>query len=82
MNITVPRTSADARWGYVKLCRKSGEFASALAVAVTDRRRGYARVVIGAANGPPLVLDSASRALADHRSDNLESAIAPISMAR
>ncbi|HUC69968.1 MAG TPA: FAD binding domain-containing protein [Stellaceae bacterium] len=64
-SIHIPKLSADARWGYVKLARKSGEFANALAVAVTDRARGYCRVVLGAANGAPLVLAEASRVLAD-----------------
>jgi aerobic carbon-monoxide dehydrogenase medium subunit len=63
--VRIPKLSADARWGYVKLARKSGEFANALAVAVTDRARGYCRVVLGAANGAPLVLAEASRVLAD-----------------
>jgi len=53
----------------VKLARKSGEFASALAVAVTDPPRGYARVVSGAANGAPLVLSDTSRLVAEGRSD-------------
>jgi aerobic carbon-monoxide dehydrogenase medium subunit len=57
----VPKLSADARCGYLKLCRKSGEFANALAVVVTDPRRGYWRVVCGAANGAPLVLADTSR---------------------
>ena len=35
-SVRIPRLSADARWGYLKLCRKSGEFASALAVVVAD----------------------------------------------
>src|SRR5215472_17008565 len=37
----VPKLSADARCGYVKLCRKSGEFADALAVVVAERARGH-----------------------------------------
>jgi len=61
----VPKLSADAGCGYVKLCRKSGEFASALAVVVTDPRRGYCRVVSGAANGAPLVLADTSRLVAE-----------------
>ena len=65
----VPKLSADARCGYVKLARKSGEFASALAVAVTDPRRGYSRVVLGAANGAPLVLADTSRLVAEGRRD-------------
>jgi carbon-monoxide dehydrogenase medium subunit len=59
--IRVPKLSAEARWGYVKLARKSGEFAASLAVAVRDPTRGYARVVLGAADGAPLILDNATR---------------------
>jgi carbon-monoxide dehydrogenase medium subunit len=59
--IRVPKLSAEARWGYVKLARKSGEFAASLAVAVRDPARGYARVVLGAADGAPLILDNATR---------------------
>ena len=68
-NVHIPKLSADARWGYIKLTRKSGEFANALAVAVADRRRGHVRVVLGAANGPPLILAEASRALAETERD-------------
>jgi carbon-monoxide dehydrogenase medium subunit len=68
-NLRIPKLSARARWGYVKLCRKAGEFANALAVAVSDRERGYARVVLGAADGAPLMLQGASRALAEGRHD-------------
>jgi carbon-monoxide dehydrogenase medium subunit len=67
--IRIPRLSATARWGYLKLCRKLGEFAQALAVAVCDPARRYSRVVVGAANGPPLVLAAASAALAAGRHD-------------
>jgi aerobic carbon-monoxide dehydrogenase medium subunit len=59
--VRIPRLSTDARWGYLKLCRKSGEFASALAVVIADRGRGYSRVVLGASNGAPLVLHDTSR---------------------
>jgi aerobic carbon-monoxide dehydrogenase medium subunit len=67
--IRIPKLSATARWGYLKLCRKLGEWAQALAVAVRDPARGYFRVVIGAANGPPLVLAEASAALAAGQRD-------------
>ena len=60
--VRVRKLSPAARWGYVKLCRKLGEFAQALAVAVVDR--GGARVVLGAGNGPPLLLAETSRRLA------------------
>ena len=60
-SVRIPKLSASARWGYLKLCRKSGEFASALAIAIADLGRSHSRVVLGAANGAPLVLGDASR---------------------
>ena len=75
--VHIPRLSEGARWGYVKLCRKMGEFAGALAVTVADAARGWARIVLGAANGPPLVLGRASQALAEGRgSEDLHAAVA------
>ena len=74
--VRVPKFSANARWGYVKLCRKAGEFANALAVAVADPGPGYWRVVLGAANGPPLVLDGTSQLFAERRGGALRDAIA------
>jgi carbon-monoxide dehydrogenase medium subunit len=68
-SIRIPRLSATARWGYLKLSRKLGEFAQALAVAVCDPARRYSRVVIGAANGPPLLMADASASLAADRHD-------------
>ena len=68
--VHIPKLSADARWGYVKLARKSGEFASALAVAVADPQHGRHCVVLGAAGGPPIVLAEASRMLADGAQDS------------
>src|SRR5215472_14958554 len=73
-NVRIPRLSADARWGYLKLSRKSGEFASALAVAVADRARGFSRLTLGAANGAPLVLEETSRLLSNGGHD-LRSAV-------
>jgi carbon-monoxide dehydrogenase medium subunit len=68
--VRVPRLSSDARWGYVKACRKPGDFAHAMAaVLLTGRKR---RVVIGALGGKPLLLeaeaasiDGAARTLRD-----------------
>jgi aerobic carbon-monoxide dehydrogenase medium subunit len=68
-SVRIPKLSIAARWGYVKLCRKLGEFAQALAVAVRDPDRGYGRLVVGAANGAPLVLAEASASLAAGRYD-------------
>jgi len=53
--IRLRKLPAGARWGYVKLCRKLGEFANALAIAIVDG--GRERLVLGAAGGPPLALD-------------------------
>ena len=74
-SVRIPKMSADARWGYVKLCRKSGEFASALAIAVADRERHSSRLVIGAANGAPLVLEEASRLLSERRRHEIGGAV-------
>jgi aerobic carbon-monoxide dehydrogenase medium subunit len=60
-SVGVPKVSADAHWGYVKLCRKAGEFANALAVTIADRSRGHCRIVLGAANGAPLVLHETAK---------------------
>jgi carbon-monoxide dehydrogenase medium subunit len=51
--IRIPKISAAARWGYVKFCRKPGEFAHAMAAVLLD---GAPRAAIGALGGPPLVL--------------------------
>jgi aerobic carbon-monoxide dehydrogenase medium subunit len=77
-SVRIPKLSAGARCGYLKLCRKAGAFANALAIAVADPARGYFRVVSGPANGPPLVLAETSQALAGNRrdSDELEGAVA------
>jgi carbon-monoxide dehydrogenase medium subunit len=75
-SVRIPKLSADARWGYLKLCRKSGEFASALAVVIADHMRGYFRVALGAVNGAPLVLDDASRLVSSGGRDELRNAVA------
>jgi carbon-monoxide dehydrogenase medium subunit len=75
-NVRIPKLSPDARWGYLKLSRKTGEFAAALAIAVADRRRGHCRVVIGAANGAPLILDHASRLVSRPEGGDIRGAVA------
>jgi aerobic carbon-monoxide dehydrogenase medium subunit len=53
--VRVPRLPDDARWGYVKACRKPGDFAHAMtAVLLTTSTR---RAVIGALAGKPLLLE-------------------------
>jgi len=75
-SVRIPKLSADARWGYLKLCRKSGEFASALAVAIADHTRGHYRVVLGAANGAPLVLGDTSRLVSSGGREEMRNAVA------
>jgi carbon-monoxide dehydrogenase medium subunit len=66
--VRVPRLADSARWGYVKACRKPGDFAHAMAaVLLTTQTR---RAVVGALGGKPLLLegeaasiDGATRAL-------------------
>jgi len=63
--VRVPRLAADARWGYFKACRKAGEFAHAIGVAVRDPARGIARAVIGATGTAPIVIEDAAALFAD-----------------
>jgi aerobic carbon-monoxide dehydrogenase medium subunit len=76
--VRIPKLSAEARWGYLRLCRPSASFAEALSVAIVDRGRGLVRVVLGAANGAPLVLAATSQAVAEgeHTADALSTSIA------
>ena len=75
-SVRIPMLSAEARWGYLKLCRKTGEFANALAVAIADRGRNYCRVVLGAANGAPLVLEGTCRLVVERRRDDIRGILA------
>jgi aerobic carbon-monoxide dehydrogenase medium subunit len=56
VGIRIPRQSRGAKWGYKKLCRKTGEFASAIAVVNIDLDRGMFRLVFGATEGRHLVI--------------------------
>ncbi len=58
--VRIPRLSRHARWGYYKFWRKTGDFAEAIGAALHDPEREAFRLVIGATNGAPLVLDGAA----------------------
>jgi carbon-monoxide dehydrogenase medium subunit len=75
-SVRVPRLSARGRWGYSKFCRKSGEFANSIAAVVRDPARDYARVVLGAVEGPPIVLQRASALVSASGAGDCEGAIA------
>jgi carbon-monoxide dehydrogenase medium subunit len=56
LGISIPRSSAQAKWGYQKLCRKAGEFASAIAVVNIDPASNRFRLVFGATEGRHLII--------------------------
>jgi carbon-monoxide dehydrogenase medium subunit len=59
--VEIPRRSRAARWGYYKVCRKTGEFAHAIGVFVHDPERSFCRAVVGAAGARPIVLADADK---------------------
>ncbi|UZE48929.1 FAD binding domain-containing protein [Rhodopseudomonas sp. P2A-2r] len=58
--VRIPAMRVSARWGYVKACRKTGEFAHAIGAVLIDPDAGAARVVIGAVEAAPVVIDDAT----------------------
>lgn len=60
--IVIPRLSPQARCGYHKICRKTGEFAEAIGVAVLDPERGICRIAVGAGGGRPILIEDNSGA--------------------
>ncbi len=61
--VELPRLGQKSRWGYHKLCRKTGEFAKAIGIAVLDPGRGLARVLAGAVEAAPVPLPLAAKQL-------------------
>jgi carbon-monoxide dehydrogenase medium subunit len=57
--IRVPPMPPGAAWGYVKHCAKIGEFAHAIAAVRLEPGAGRGRVVIGAVEGPPVLVADA-----------------------
>jgi carbon-monoxide dehydrogenase medium subunit len=56
--IRIPRLGGSVRCGYAKISRKPGEFADAIAAIVHDPDHDRCRVVVGATEGLPLLLDN------------------------
>ncbi|NEW98884.1 FAD binding domain-containing protein [Rhodopseudomonas sp. BR0G17] len=54
--IHVPKRLATAQWGYVKTCRKTGEFAHGQCAALIDPDAGSAQIVIGALDAAPILI--------------------------
>ncbi len=57
--VRIPRLPKGARWGYYKVCRKTGEFAHAIGAVLHDPDGDLCRVVVGATEAPPIVLADA-----------------------
>ncbi len=56
-SVRIPKLEPTARWGYYKVCRKTGEFAHAIAAVLHDPERDRWRAVVGATDSVPIVLD-------------------------
>jgi carbon-monoxide dehydrogenase medium subunit len=59
-SVRVPAMAASAHWGYAKSCRKTGEFAHAIGAVLIDPEVGTARVVIGAIEAAPIIVENAT----------------------
>ncbi len=62
--VEVPKRAASERWGHAKVAMKIGEYAESMAIALMDRKAGRARLVLGSADGAPILFpEIAQRAL-------------------
>jgi carbon-monoxide dehydrogenase medium subunit len=62
--VRVPRFSRRARFGFHKICRKTGEFAEAIGVAVLDPERQLSLLACSTSLSAPIVLDAPDLAVA------------------
>ncbi len=59
--VRIPAVPKDSRWGYVKHCRKVGEFAHAIGCVLLDPVAGQGRAVMGAVEAPPVAITDARK---------------------
>ena len=57
--VRVPAVPTHSRWGYVKHCRKVGEFAHAIGSVLLDPVSGQGRAAIGAVEAAPVIIADA-----------------------
>jgi carbon-monoxide dehydrogenase medium subunit len=57
VGVRIARFSSRARFGFHKICRKTGEFAEAIGVVVDDPERAFLCVVAGATGGRPIAME-------------------------
>jgi aerobic carbon-monoxide dehydrogenase medium subunit len=55
--VRIRRFSPRARFGFHKICRKTGEFAEAIGVVAYDPESAFYRAVAGATDGRPLIME-------------------------
>ena len=58
MAVRIQKFSRSARFGFHKICRKTGEFADAIGVVAHDPDRHLTRLAASTAAGAPIVLDA------------------------
>ena len=68
-SLEIPALSPSACWGHYKVCRKPGEFAESIGTVVVDKDRGFARAVLGATDGAPILLPDVAERLKDSGAD-------------
>ncbi len=56
--VRVPKLSAGANCSLYKVCRKTGEFADAIGAILWDPERSLCRLVVGATDSKPIVLEN------------------------
>jgi len=74
--IQVPRLSDGARWGFYKICRKTGDFAHAIGAVLQDPARGAFRAVIGATGSRPVIWADAGAMLDAKRCGGFDEQVA------
>jgi carbon-monoxide dehydrogenase medium subunit len=73
--VKVPKLGPNARTGYFKFCRKTGEFPEASAAVVLDPARKSSKVFLGAVSGAPQPLARISTQVARHGFSGLDPAM-------
>lgn len=58
LGIRIRKFSPQARFGFHKICRKTGEFAEAIGVVVDDPEQAFFSLVAGATGGQPLIIQT------------------------
>lgn len=63
--VHIPKLSNAARWGFCKMCRKTGAFAQAMCAVFVEPSRGVSRLTIGVTDSAPIVISEASKVISE-----------------